>query len=227
MTTIRNQEVTLRDRQVAGIIKDMAKVLDKCKHATTPVLVDSRADLEQRWRRLCDEMPDYRVEIIHQRIVVSPMPGPKHNDVIFLLIEMLMPFTRLRGWRLWPDASLFLGTNMDRYRPDLTVVPRNPRLWGEHEVYADSVLLDVEVVSPSSHLDDHTVKPNAYASCGVPLCLVVDMYDASLRLFSEPGAEGYGKEHKVAFGQALELPGPMDVALDTEVLWEALRPEEK
>ncbi|MEV5409296.1 Uma2 family endonuclease [Thermopolyspora sp. NPDC052614] len=204
----------------------MAKVLDKHEHMTPPVTVDPRAELEQRWRQLCDELPDHRVEIIYHRIVISPMPGPKHNDVIFLLIEMLMPFTRLRGWRLWPDASLFLGTNMDRYRPDLTVVPRNPRLWGEHEVHADDVLLAVEVVSPSSQFDDHTLKPNFYARSGVPLCLVVDIYDASLRLFSEPSAEGYGKEHKVAFGQPLELPGPMDVTLDTEVLWEALRPEQ-
>lgn len=206
-------------------IEGMAKVLDRRGEAS--LSAEARADLEQTWRRLCDELPERRVEIINQRIVISPMPGPKHNDVVFLLLEMLMPFTRLRGWRLWPDVALFLGTNMDRYRPDLTVVPKSPRFWGEHEVYAEDVLLAVEVVSPSSHLDDYTVKPKAYASCGVPLCLVVDLYDASLRLFSEPGPDGYRNERKVAFGQPLELPEPMDVVLDTETLWEALRPAKR
>ncbi len=196
--------------------RGMAKVLDKPSVIPDP---PSHADQEQTWRQLCDELPDHRVEIISERIVISPVPGPPHNSAVFRLNAILTPIALERGWEVWPDIPLFLGPHLDRFRPDLTVVPPEPPLWGENEIYGHAALMVVEVVSASSHQDDHLVKPQVYGRCGIPLCLVVDPFDKVFRLFSTPTSEGYRDDNKIAFGDPLVLPNPFGLTLDTAKLF--------
>lgn len=186
--------------------------------AAFEVPVESPDPLEDDFRELCDHWPDHRVELVNGRIVVTPVPTGAHNRIVYLLLVQLLTAVQERGWQIWNDITVFLGPQAERYRPDLTVVPRLPKMWGADHVYADQTLLVVEVVSPSSVTDDHNVKPPCYAAAGVPLCLVVDPFEKKVRLLSEPGEKGYKTEDEVVLGQPIDLPEPWNLTLETAQL---------
>lgn len=177
--------------------------------------MEPHVDMESDFRELCHQWPDRRVELVNGRIVVTPMPTGAHNNIVYQLLLQLLGVVQERGWRIWNDITIFLGPQVERYRPDLTVVPCEPKMWGEDHVYGGHTLLVVEVVSPSSVTDDHEVKPRHYAASGVPLCLVVDPFEKRVRLLSEPGEDGYQEETEVVLGRAIELPEPWKLTLDT------------
>jgi Uma2 family endonuclease len=172
-------------------------------------------ELEQRFRELTEKWPDRKVEVIAGRIVVRELTTGDHDDIVFHLIRLLMGVVTERGWKFWFNVALFLGSQRDRYRPDLTVVPAKPRMWDADNVHGEDTLLVVEVVSPSSQHDDHVVKPRECALGKVPLHLVVDTFAGRARLLSRPGDEGYAHKIEVKLGEPLELPEPWNFSLDT------------
>jgi Uma2 family endonuclease len=181
----------------------------------TDAEIDERSEVERRYQELSERWPDHKVEIIDGRIVVREVPTTDHARTIFRLLTQLMPFVTERGWEIWQEVALFLGPQVDRYRPDLLVVPRDPPRWGDDHVYGNATYLVVEVVSKSSVRDDHEVKPRACARGGVPLYLVVDAFAGRVRLLSHPGKDGYGHEVDVKLGEPLDLPAPWELTLET------------
>ncbi|MEV0969543.1 Uma2 family endonuclease [Microtetraspora glauca] len=167
------------------------------------------------WAYAVERYPERRIELVDGRVVIKAMPGKIHNDVVFLLVMLLGPALMERGLRSWGDITLFFGVHEDRFRPDLTVVPRDPRMWSDDHVHADEVLMVVEVVSPSSVQDDHEYKPGRCAKGKVPLYLVIDPAQEIVRLLSQPTEDGYDDEVKVPLGEKLSLPAPFDLVLDT------------
>ncbi|GAA2849211.1 hypothetical protein GCM10010517_06530 [Streptosporangium fragile] len=182
--------------------------------------ITDEADLERLYLELIDRFENHRIEIISGRIVVREMATIAHADVVYQLMSQLMPFAMEKGWRVYPQAKIFLQAQADRYEPDLVVVPSNPPLWDPSHVHADATLLVAEVVSPSSIRDDHVIKPQACALAGVPLYLVLDAFANRFRLLSRPGPEGYAEEATEAFGKPLELPEPWNLTVDTGKLIE-------
>lgn len=180
--------------------------------------VEEQVDLDGRYLELAAFWPKDRVEVVNDRIVVKFVPTGAHNDIVFWLLTQLIPVVKERGWKIWPDIALFFGSQQDRYRPDLTVVPLKPRMWGADHIHAAEALLVAEVVSRSSADDDHTIKPKKYASAGIPLCLIVDGLAGKIRLLSEPGPKGYEQETDILLGHPLDLPEPWGITLDTAQL---------
>ncbi|MDH2424060.1 Uma2 family endonuclease [Sphaerisporangium sp. TRM90804] len=172
-------------------------------------------ELERHYKRVCEAFDDRRVEIVDGRIVIREGASLVHNQVIFRLLRQILIFADDRGWTACNDIKLFLGPRIDRYRPDLTVVPEKPRMWDAENVYGEDTLLVAEVVSPSSRRDDHLLKPRTCALAGVPLHLVLDPLDRTARLLSSPGPHGYTQETAVALGESLMLPQPWDLEIDT------------
>ncbi|WP_214417160.1 Uma2 family endonuclease [Sphaerisporangium fuscum] len=172
-------------------------------------------ELQLRYQRVCELFEDRRVEIVDGEIVIREVPTLDHNQVIFQLLLQIMFFVDQQGWTACNDIKVFLGAQIDRYRPDITVVPANPRMWDAENVYAQETLLVVEVVSPSSRIDDHVVKPRNCAKAGVPLYLVIDTGERTARLLSHPGQTGYSHEVAVVLGDSLVLPDPWDLKIDT------------
>jgi Uma2 family endonuclease len=185
--------------------------------AAPPTADDPRQELEEIYRHLCERDPKSRVEIIADRVVVSPLPTWSHELVIFRLIKLLMAVVGERDWSLSGNISLFLGAQRDRYKPDLTVAPEDPPMWGDDHIHGDATVLVVEVVSGSSAADDHNVKPKGYAGAGVPLCMVIDSFAGTVLLLSKPNAqtERYELRHEVPIGKAIELPEPWNLTLET------------
>ncbi|MEV8633442.1 Uma2 family endonuclease [Streptosporangium sp. NPDC051023] len=194
----------------------MAKVLDR--PTTKPPQEDPPTELARRLPEMCESWPDRRVELIDGRIVVRELPTDTHNNIVFWILMQLAGVVTERGWKIWPDIKLHLGPQADRYRPDLTVVPANPRMWDRNEVYGDVTLLAVEVVSPSSVNDDHVIKPRNCAQAGVPLYLVIDVFEEQVRLLSRPNHKGYQQEVITKFGGFIELPEPWNLTIDTSSL---------
>lgn len=174
-----------------------------------------RHDLELRYREICGLCEERRVEIVDGRIVIKEMPTFDHNQVIFRLLLQIMTFVAEHEWIMCNDITVFLGAQLDRYRPDITVVPAKPRMWDAENVYGEETLLVVEVVSPSSQKDDHDIKPRNCAFAGVPLYLVIDTYLGQARLLSHPCETGYADEVVVTLGDSIRLPEPWNLEIDT------------
>ncbi|GIH70657.1 Uma2 family endonuclease [Sphaerimonospora thailandensis] len=196
----------------------MAKVLDP--PATTPEET-ARADLQSLYRKICFSSAEQKVEILRGRVVIREVPTLDHNNVVFRLLLQLMSFVDSKKWVICNDIKIFLGAQLDRYRPDATVVPRSPRMWDPENVYGNQTLLVVEVVSPSSQDDDHVMKPKNCAIAGVPLYLVIDTFQNVARLMAEPSENGYQHQVEVTLGKPLPLPEPWDLTIDTGKLIEA------
>jgi Uma2 family endonuclease len=194
----------------------MVKVLEN------PVVcqIIDEAELERVYLELSERFGKHRVEIIDSRIVVRELPTINHGLVIYRLLCQLMSVAQEQGWSLLQEAKIFLAAQMDRYQPDLIAVPAKPLMWDPCHIYADSTLLVVEVVSPSSVQDDHVVKPKHCALAKVPLYLVIDTFQETARLLSHPTDHGYTTEVHVPLGYPLPLPSPWDLTLDTRKLIE-------
>lgn len=65
------------------------------------------------------------------------LPTIDHARVILHLLRQILTFATEQGWSpLW-DLKLFLGTQMDRHKPDLLIVPAEPRMWDPENRHAD------------------------------------------------------------------------------------------
>ncbi|TYB63228.1 Uma2 family endonuclease [Nonomuraea sp. PA05] len=177
------------------------------------------APLEERFRTVRELHPEYRVETVQGRIVVNEAGTWQHNTSLFRVMRALFAPAVERGWQIWPNITIHLGLQSDRYVPDLTVVPRSPRLHKEYAVHGDSTLLIVDVVSSGSSYDDYYVKPRGYSPAGVPLYLVVDPAQRTVRLHSEPGGLAYGRETIASVAEPLFLPAPWELPLNIAAFW--------
>ena len=172
------------------------------------------ADLERLWHGL--DLPGYRVELIDGQIVVSPTASRGHSNIVTELIDQLAE-VKQRGWERHTNLTVHIPLTRERLIPDLAIVPSQAPGFGENELLAPGVLLVAEVVSPYSRREDREIKPQAYACGGIPLYLLIDkLADPPLiTLLLQPGEDGYGKRQVAAAGEALRLPKPFGIALDT------------
>ncbi|MGI5273876.1 Uma2 family endonuclease [Nonomuraea sp. CA-218870] len=171
--------------------------------------------VEERYRTVRDLFPELRIELVNGRIVVNEPGTWQHNTVIAQLLAQLAPVVAERRWEIWPNITVHLGDEADRYVPDLTVVPQDPVMETDEAVRGASTLLLVDVVSAGNAYDDHVIKPMGYAPAGVPLYLVVDPFQRLLKLHSRPEPGGYACETVEPVGAPLPLPAPWDCLLDT------------
>jgi Uma2 family endonuclease len=123
---------------------------------------------EQEWAVLPESMG--RVELLDGALVVSPFPAVSHQRLVRNLVRALEEAAPV-------DFEVFDGLNIrvgrDRIMiPDIVVL-NEPGL-DAVIVEPDPVVLVVEVTSPSTAWVDRLVKPDAYASAGIPYFLRVD-----------------------------------------------------
>jgi Uma2 family endonuclease len=190
--------------------------MSPAEHVIETAVLDEHAALEKIYLQLSSLFEGERkIELIDGQVVVRGMPTVEHARVVYRLMLQLIPMVMERGWEILPDIAIFLGPQMDRYRPDATVVPADAPTWQPDEVYGHAALLVVEVVSKSSAHDDHFVKPGKCAIAGVPLYLVIDIFENKSRLLSHPRDGAYGQELTVTIGEPLELPEPWNLRIDT------------
>ena len=129
------------------------------------------------------ELPDdgNRYECIDGELLVTPAPRWRHQDVVGEL------YVRLRAWLEQEPIGKVTFSPADieivpdtLVQPDVFVVPRDatgalPREWHE----ARTLLLAIEVLSPSTARYDRVTKRRFFARAGVPDYWIVDV-DARL-----------------------------------------------
>jgi Uma2 family endonuclease len=115
-----------------------------------------------------------RHEVIAGQLLVTPAPNPRHQDAQGRLLEYLLPYLRTHGAGAkafaapadisWDDETLV--------QPDILVVPKDEvtRSWST----VKTLLLAVEILSPSSAHADRVLKRRLYQRQGVREYWIVD-----------------------------------------------------
>ena len=121
-----------------------------------------------------------RYEVLDGELCVTPAPTFGHQTALALLQRHLDSYVAANGLghSLWSPADIVFSPRR-LLQPDLFVVPaasgRSPRSWAE----VKSLLLVIEVLSPSTARADRGRKRVIYQDQGVPEYWIVDL-DARL-----------------------------------------------
>jgi Uma2 family endonuclease len=116
-----------------------------------------------------------RHEVLDGELVVTPAPSVLHQQVLSRLFAALSPYVtgQQLGWLLWSPADLVFSSRR-LVQPDLFIVPldhgRLPREWSE----ITTLLLAIEVLSPSTARADRHAKRLIYQEQGVAEYWIVD-----------------------------------------------------
>ncbi|MGQ4402011.1 Uma2 family endonuclease [Streptomyces hayashii] len=180
-------------------------------------------DPEQSWDDLVRfwEETDWpegsKVEIIEGIVTVSPAPAYRHN-VIAERIQRRLYSVVPEAWGIFQTLALAVPSRLGMLIPDLVVAPVQEHTEADTHIPAALAELVVEVTSKSNARHDRISKPAAYASAGIPFYLLVDRWapeGASATLYGEPKGDVYRLLSTAKFGEALKLPAPFDVVIDT------------
>lgn len=146
----------------------------------------------QRWTaEMVRALPDdgNRYEVIGGELFVTPAPAFDHQAAVLRVLMHLVPFVDAHrlGYALASPADIEFDEE-DLVQPDVFVAPRiegrRPRRWSEIK----TLLLAVEVLSPSTARADRAVKRRLFQRVGVPEYWIVDV-EARLVERWRPGDE--------------------------------------
>jgi hypothetical protein len=154
-----------------------------------------------------------------------------HFRIVNRLMKQLFPVVLENGWDFGTGPGVHVPSGRDDHRvPDL-LVARHDVAEVDGNLAGSGVLLVAAIVPAPLDRHEHlAVRPKAYATAGVPLCLVADCAGSLpvVTLFSHPvpvkerDAEerfGYARMTVVSAGEPLGLPEPFDLTLDTGALF--------
>lgn len=132
-----------------------------------------------RWTaKMVRALPDdgNRYEVIDGELFVTPSPALRHQDAVLEMASLVHPYVNAHGVGhvvVSPADVTFDDGNL--VQPDVFVTPlvggRRPREWSE----VKTLLLAVEVLSPSTARADRRVKLRLYQRQQVPEYWIVDV----------------------------------------------------
>lgn len=132
-----------------------------------------------RWtREMVLALPDdgNRYELVDGELLVTPPPTPRHQRAVAGLLERLQPYVRRNrlGVLFFSPADIELEPG-EVMQPDLFLAPveggRGPGEWQDIR----SLLLAVEVLSPSTARYDRQIKRRRFQRARVPEYWIVDL----------------------------------------------------
>ena len=116
-----------------------------------------------------------RYEVVHGELLVTPAPAMRHQGIIARLMAELFSYLRQFGREstLFPGpADISWGSDI-LVQPDILVIPPAEAATGSWS-RVKTLLLAVEVLSPSSVRYDRVVKRRLYQQHGVATYWIVD-----------------------------------------------------
>lgn len=181
-------------------------------------------DFEAVARIAARERVGTRLEFIDGVIRSKAMPDGDHQMIIQWLTRICMQHRP----ELWVHAGQ--GIKVQEYRdgraiPDGVLAPSAAFAGQGDWVDPDPILMVVEVTSWDSdtHRRDRVEKPRAYAETGIPVYLLIDRAKCEVSVYSEPHGQRYQLVHTVPYGKDVDLPDPVGITLQTEVLKDWVR----
>ncbi|MFJ3722331.1 Uma2 family endonuclease [Streptomyces sp. NPDC090045] len=181
-----------------------------------PAYGDSWEGLVRLWEET-DAPEGCKVEIIEGIITVAPPPVNDHN-LIAESVQRRLYTVIPEDWGVHQTLNVAVPSRPGLYIPDLVVVPREEVPEGESYVPAGAAELVVEVTSKSNAVNDRVSKLKGYAAAGIPFYLLIDPHatgSPTIHLYGEPSDGKYRLLHAGKFGEAVHLPEPFDLVLDT------------
>ncbi|MDX3640344.1 Uma2 family endonuclease [Streptomyces sp. MB09-02B] len=160
-----------------------------------------------------------RLEYINGKVEVKAMPDGKHTSIFLWLMRQCM--------QQRPDLDLApeRGVKAEAYRKgrartDGFLAPMDHFVEDGEWSNPDGTLMAVEITSHDRDTDqrDRVDKPLCYAAAGIPVYLLVDRDDHTLKVFSEPKDDRYQQTDVHAWGATVDLPAPVGITLVTEKL---------
>lgn len=150
-----------------------------------------------------------RYETVHGELLVTPAPRPPHQVVLSRLFLRLGRYLEENPIGVVLSSPADISWSPDTLvQPDLFVVPPDEAEaadWAE----VQSLLLVIEILSPSTARHDRFTKRRAYQEAGVPLYWIVDIDNRAVEVWTPdatfPTVERDQLEWQPASGQALEL----------------------
>ncbi|TPQ20565.1 Uma2 family endonuclease [Streptomyces sporangiiformans] len=175
-------------------------------------------DLVRFWEEM--EWPEgSKVEIIEGIITVSPAPAYRHN-LIAERIQRRLYSVIPEEWGIFQTLAIAVPSRLGMLIPDLVVAPRQEDTDTDTDTHIPAALAElvVEVTSKSNARQDRISKPAAYAAAGIPLYLLVDRWapeGPTATLYGEPKGDVYRPLSTTKFGEAIKIPAPFDLVIDT------------
>ena len=132
-----------------------------------------------RWTaEMVRALPDdgKRYELVDGELLVSPAPSYLHQRALRLLNELIAPYVHgnTLGEVLWSPADIELRPETI-LQPDLFVVPEPLAGQVKHWSDIDTLLLVVEILSPSTAFGDRNRKRPEYQKKRIPEYWIVDL----------------------------------------------------
>ncbi|GAA0457493.1 Uma2 family endonuclease [Streptomyces stramineus] len=161
-----------------------------------------------------------KVEIIEGIITVSPAPANKHNVIAGKLQRALYTVIP-EDWGIYQTLAVSVPSRSGLFIPDLVVAPESELVeLSESEQYipAAAATFIAEITSKSSLRHDRVSKPAAFAHAGASLYLLIDRWangGPTVTLYGEPKDDVYRVLQAGKFGDAIHLPAPFDLVIDT------------
>jgi Uma2 family endonuclease len=163
-----------------------------------------------------------RYELIGGELLVTPAPRPVHQIVVGEILVLLREYLDREpvGIVLMSPADLELVPETIT-QPDVFVVPADTRVTGELLEWPDvkSLLLAVEVLSPSSVQADRVVKRDFYCDAGVPDYWIVDLEARVVELWTPTSETPEIHRDRILWSPR----GTSALVVDLPVLFERIR----
>ena len=127
-------------------------------------------------RALMDETRHWpRYETVHGELLVTNAPRPWHQEIVFRMARALHAYTeRERCGHVFMSPADISWSSDTLVQPDVFVVPveeARTMKWAT----VQTLLLAIEVLSPSSVRADRFTKRRLYQEVGIPLYWVLDV----------------------------------------------------
>ncbi|MFI7318133.1 Uma2 family endonuclease [Streptomyces venezuelae] len=188
----------------------------------TPRTTDRPQMSVEEFEELADRAPEtVRLEFINGKVQVKPVPDGSHGQIVMWLLKHCMQ--QRPELSLFPEQGLKIeGYRKGRARPDGVLAPDENFVGQGQWAEPTGVLMTVEVTSYDQDADrrDRVEKPDGYATSGIPVYLLVDRDAGEVRVYADPVGGRYRSLVRRAFGDAVELPDPVGITLDTTKLKE-------
>ncbi len=154
-----------------------------------------------------------RREVVHGTLLVTPAPSAWHEEISLRLLEEIRAWLRRTsvGHAFGSRSDLTWGREDTLVSPDLIVVPLEEARCLEWSALR-TVLLVVEVLSPSSLRMDRTIKRRLYQERGVAHYWIVDP-EAQLVEVWRPGDASPCVERDQITWQPTGAPSPFSLRL--------------
>jgi Uma2 family endonuclease len=143
-----------------------------------------------------------RYEVVHGELLVTPAPRLWHQELVMRLSAVLWEYLRRvpMGKLLASPADISWGED-DLLQPDLFVIPLEEARTLEWRKVR-TLLLAIEVLSPSTARFDRFTKRRRYQEAGVPVYWIVDGEQRVVELWTPEAKLPEIEQHRIRWQPA-------------------------